>query len=104
MTDEAMRAARLAAMRRSYSLGGLAEGDLAEDWLTQLRRWLAEAEDGGILEPNAMILTTATPDGAPSARTVLLKGLDEIGRTLLEEPSIAAFERRRAAMAARGPA
>jgi 3-isopropylmalate/(R)-2-methylmalate dehydratase small subunit len=37
-------------------------------------------------------------------REMLLKGLDEIGRTLLEEPSIAAFERRRAAMAARGPA
>jgi 3-isopropylmalate/(R)-2-methylmalate dehydratase small subunit len=37
-------------------------------------------------------------------REMLLKGLDEIGRTLLEEPKIAAFERRRAALAARGPA
>lgn len=74
-----MRAARLAAMRRSYGLGGLDEADLAEDWLTQLRHWLAEAEDGGILEPNAMLLATATPDAAPSARTVLLKGLDERG-------------------------
>ena len=74
-----MRAARLAAMRRSYSLGGLDESDLAEDWLAQLRRWLAEAEDGGILEPNAMVLATAGPDAAPSARTVLLKGLDERG-------------------------
>jgi pyridoxamine 5'-phosphate oxidase len=55
VTDDAMRAARLAAMRRSYSLGG------------------------GILEPNAMVLATAAPDGAPSARTVLLKGLDERG-------------------------
>jgi 3-isopropylmalate/(R)-2-methylmalate dehydratase small subunit len=36
-------------------------------------------------------------------REMLLKGLDEIGRTLLEEPKIAAFERRRAAVAARGP-
>ena len=79
MTDEAMRAARLAAMRRSYEQGGLDERDLAADWLTQLRHWLAEAEDGGVLEPNAMILTTATPEGAPSARTVLLKGLDERG-------------------------
>src|SRR4051794_2020514 len=74
-----MRAARLAAMRRSYSLGGLAESDLAADWLTQLGRWLGEAEDGGVLEPNAMVLATAAPDGAPSARTVLLKGLDERG-------------------------
>jgi pyridoxamine 5'-phosphate oxidase len=79
VTDEAMRAARLAAMRRSYGLGGLRQEDLAEDWLTQLRHWLAEAESGGILEPNAMVLATATPDGAPSARTVLLKGLDERG-------------------------
>ena len=74
-----MRAARLAAMRRSYEQGGLDESNLAADWLTQLRRWLAEAEDGGVLEPNAMILATAGPEAAPSARTVLLKGLDERG-------------------------
>lgn len=74
-----MRAARLADMRRSYGLGGLDQRDLADDWLAQLRRWLAEAENGGILEPNAMVLATATADGAPSARTVLLKGLDEHG-------------------------
>jgi pyridoxamine 5'-phosphate oxidase len=79
VTDEAIRAARLAAMRHSYELGGLDEADLAGDWLTQLRSWLAEAQDGGVLEPNAMILATATQDGAPSARTVLLKGLDERG-------------------------
>ena len=79
MTDEAMRAARLAAMRRSYGLGGLDEGDLAPDWLAQLRQWLAEAEDGGILEPNAMVLATATADGRPNARSVLLRGLDERG-------------------------
>ena len=69
-----MRAARLAAMRRSYEIGGLDEADLADDWLDQLRRWLREAEDGGVLEPNAMLLATATPAGAPSARTVLHQG------------------------------
>src|SRR4051794_3298656 len=79
MTDDALRAARLADMRRSYGLGGLAESDLAPDWLAQLRRWLGEAEGGGILEPNAMVLATASAQGAPSARTVLLKGLDERG-------------------------
>ena len=79
MTDDAIRAARLAAMRRSYALGGLDEAELAADWLAQLRQWLAEAEDGGVLEPNAMVLATAAPDAAPSARTVLLKGLDERG-------------------------
>jgi pyridoxamine 5'-phosphate oxidase len=64
-------------MRRSYELGGLDVGDLAPTWLSQLERWLAEAEV--LLEPNAMVLATASADGQPSARTVLLKGLDERG-------------------------
>lgn len=74
--------ARLQAMRRSYELGGLAEEDLAPDWLTQLRAWLTDAETAGLTEPNAMILATADTDGRPSARTVLLKGLDEDGLVL----------------------
>jgi pyridoxamine 5'-phosphate oxidase len=69
-------------MRRTYELGGLDVGDLAADWLTQFRRWLADAVDAGVTEPNAMILATATPDGRPSARTVLLKGADEDGLVL----------------------
>jgi pyridoxamine 5'-phosphate oxidase len=69
----------LAAMRRSYELGGLHEDDLAPTWLQQLRDWFADAAAGGIGEPNAMILATVTPDGRPDARTVLLKGLDEDG-------------------------
>jgi pyridoxamine 5'-phosphate oxidase len=74
--------ARLQAMRRSYEQGGLAEDDLAGDWLTQLRAWLTDAETAGLTEPNAMILATADADGRPSARTVLLKGLDEDGLVL----------------------
>ncbi len=70
---------RLAAMRRSYELGGLAESDLADTWLGQLRVWLADAAQHGIPEPNAMILATAGEECAPAARTVLLKGLDERG-------------------------
>jgi pyridoxamine 5'-phosphate oxidase len=66
-------------MRRSYELAGLAEDDLAPTWLAQLRRWLEEA--AGVAEPNAMVLATAGADGRPSARTVLLKGLDERGLT-----------------------
>jgi pyridoxamine 5'-phosphate oxidase len=50
---------------------------LAPTWLEQLERWLSDAEV--LLEPNAMVLATASPDGRPSARTVLLKGLDERG-------------------------
>jgi len=70
---------RLAAMRRSYERGGLDEGELAPTWLGQFERWLADAVDAGIAEPNAMVLATADRAGAPSARTVLLKGLDERG-------------------------
>lgn len=79
MTDDPLAAVRLAAMRRSYEQGGLDEADLAPTWLEQLRAWLADAEEHGILEPNAMVLATAAPDAAPAVRTVLLKGLDERG-------------------------
>ena len=57
------------------------ESDLAPDWLTQLRRWLSEAEAAGAVEPGAMVLSTASAAGAPSARHVLLKELDERGLT-----------------------
>ena len=75
-------AARVARMRRSYERGGLAEEDLAATWLEQLARWLADAEAAGLAEPNAMVLATADPEGRPSARTVLLKGLDARGLVL----------------------
>ncbi len=80
--DPALTAARVAQMRRSYEQGGLAEDDLAPTWLEQLVRWLAEAEAAGLPEPNAMVLATADPQGRPSARTVLLKGVDERGLVL----------------------
>jgi pyridoxamine 5'-phosphate oxidase len=69
----------LAAMRREYARSGLSEGDLAPTWLAQLRQWLRVATEAGLPEPNAMVLATADPGGQPSARTVLLKGLDERG-------------------------
>ncbi len=69
----------LAAMRESYSLAGLSESDLAPDWLTQFRRWLADAVDSGLGEPNAMVVATASPDGDVAGRCVLCKGLDESG-------------------------
>lgn len=71
----------LGAMRRSYDRGGLEEEDLAPTWLDQLTRWLAEARSEGAPEPNAMVLATAGAGGAPGARTVLLKGVDERGLT-----------------------
>ena len=67
----------MADLRREYARAGLAEQDLAATWLEQLTRWLDDA--AGLVEPNAVVLATATPDGVPSARTVLLKGYDERG-------------------------
>ncbi|MGN6171844.1 MAG: pyridoxine/pyridoxamine 5'-phosphate oxidase, partial [Streptosporangiaceae bacterium] len=66
-------------LRQSYRRGALIESDLAPDWLTQLRAWIDEAVNAGILEPNAMVLATADAGGRPNARSVLLRGLDERG-------------------------
>ena len=66
-------------MRRAYGRGQLEESELEPTWLAQLARWLEEAVRAGGPEPNAMVLATASRDGAPSARTVLLKSLDERG-------------------------
>jgi pyridoxamine 5'-phosphate oxidase len=69
----------LADLRKDYSLAGLMEKDLARDPFRQFEKWFAEAQGAKIAEPNAAVLTTATRDGRPSARTVLLKGLDGRG-------------------------
>jgi pyridoxamine 5'-phosphate oxidase len=56
------------------------ESALAPDWLTQFRRWYADAEAAPeIGEPSAMVLATAGADAIPGARTVLLKSVDERG-------------------------
>jgi len=52
---------------------------VAADPIAQFRRWYGEAEAAGVRQPDAMTLATATPTGAVSARTVLLRGLDERG-------------------------
>ena len=69
----------LADLRKDYSLAGLAEKDLARDPFRQFDKWFQEAEGAKLTEPNAMTLATASPDGVPSARTVLLKGVDGRG-------------------------
>lgn len=57
----------------------LLEGQLTSDPLIQFRLWFDEAIDAGIPDANAMTLATATPDGKPSARVVLLKSIDDRG-------------------------
>jgi len=57
----------------------LTRRDLDPDPLAQFRAWLEAAEAAGVRMPNAMTLATASLDGRPSARSVLLRGLDERG-------------------------
>jgi pyridoxamine 5'-phosphate oxidase len=59
----------------------LERADLEPDPVAQLRAWLDAAAKAGAREPNAMTLATAGSDGAPSARVVLLRGLDARGLT-----------------------
>jgi pyridoxamine 5'-phosphate oxidase len=66
-------------MRVSYEQGSLDATDLAATWHEQLQRWMDEAADFGLPEPNAMVLATADNQGRPSSRTLLCKGLDERG-------------------------
>lgn len=74
MTDDA-----LASMRTEYARTGLDETAAGTDPWALVGRWLTDAVTAGVHEPNAMALATATPDGAPSVRIVLMKGFDERG-------------------------
>lgn len=65
--------------RRDYLAGGLHRKDLHEDPIEQFSRWLKQACDAELLEPNAMTLATADAQGRPSQRTVLLKKFDQGG-------------------------
>jgi pyridoxamine 5'-phosphate oxidase len=69
----------LPTMRASYEGGTLDESELASTWHEQLQYWLDQAARMGVVEPNAMVLATSDPQGRPSSRTVLAKGLDVRG-------------------------
>ena len=66
-------------LRREYSRAELSERDVTPEPIAQFLLWFEQARAAELPEPNAMTLATATPDGAPSARIVLLKGVDERG-------------------------
>lgn len=68
-----------ASLRRDYANEALNERDVASDPVAQFRAWFAQASNAGVTEPNAMSLATVARDGRPSARIVLLKGLDHRG-------------------------
>ncbi|HEY7069319.1 MAG TPA: pyridoxamine 5'-phosphate oxidase [Acidimicrobiales bacterium] len=68
-------------LRQEYSFAGLSAADLAADPVEQFRTWFKTWHDVCVGDPNAMVVATAGADGRPSARTVLLRALDEGGFT-----------------------
>jgi pyridoxamine 5'-phosphate oxidase len=66
-------------LRKEYTRAGLVEGDVDPDPIVQFREWFEKVVEADLHEPNAMTLATASGDGKPSARVVLLKGYDERG-------------------------
>ena len=69
----------LADLRKSYEREKLDEADVAQDPLEQFTRWMQQAIDAQIPEPNAMTLATVSAENRPSTRPVLIKGCDERG-------------------------
>jgi pyridoxamine 5'-phosphate oxidase len=72
---------KLEEYRKEHHLSVLLEADLDGDPIRQFLNWFHDAATSGVAESNAMTLATATPDGRPSARMVLLRGVDERGFT-----------------------
>lgn len=66
-------------LRQDYRLASLDVSEVERDPFLQFKKWFQEALDAQLPEPNAMTLATATPDGKPTLRVVLLKGFDENG-------------------------
>jgi pyridoxamine 5'-phosphate oxidase len=66
-------------LRVSYEQGELNEGEVSHNPLDQFNKWLQEAINNQVPEPNAMVLATVNKDGQPGARNVLLKSADDNG-------------------------
>ena len=69
----------IADLRRDYASRALTEADALDDPIQQFSLWFGEALKAELLDTNAMTLATASRDGVPAARIVLLKGFDEAG-------------------------
>ena len=79
MTENFSMNGDIAAIRKTYSQKSLLESEADADPIRQFKLWWDEAIDAAIDEVNAMTLATASADGIPSARIVLLKGFDGSG-------------------------
>ena len=69
----------IADLRQEYMRAGLAEAGAQRDPMRQFELWFKDALDAGVPLPNAMTLATVDAAGAPSARVVLLKGIEDGG-------------------------
>jgi len=69
----------LSDLRENYGLGELSEQNCEANPIVQFEQWMKDAQRAELKEPNAMVLATATPDGRPSARVVLLKEVSDLG-------------------------
>ncbi|HEY9711694.1 MAG TPA: pyridoxamine 5'-phosphate oxidase [Oculatellaceae cyanobacterium] len=69
----------VANLRKEYTFQGLSETEAHHNPFEQFKIWFEQALAAQLPEPNAMTIATATPDGKPSARMVLLKDYDERG-------------------------
>jgi pyridoxamine 5'-phosphate oxidase len=67
----------IAEIRQEYMRSGLVETQAERDPIRQFEHWFQDALSAEVPLPNAMTLSTVTPEGAPSARTVLLKGVED---------------------------
>lgn len=65
--------------RVQYETAGLDLADLDSSPIVQWQRWYDQAAEGGVAEPNAMVVSTIADDGAPDARVVLVRAADERG-------------------------
>jgi pyridoxamine 5'-phosphate oxidase len=70
---------RIADLRQEYTAQSLHEAEIASDPIDQFEKWWQQAVSSEIKEPNAMTLATASADGVPSARVMLLKGFSKEG-------------------------
>lgn len=67
----------VADLRRNYTLSGLDRADLTEKPIDLFEKWLKNAIDSGLYDPNAVVVSTVNKEGQPHSRMVLLKNYDE---------------------------
>lgn len=79
MSGDKEESKSVAELRRDYNRQALLKSEVCDDPIEQFKEWFKQALSEDLIDPNAMTLSTATKDGFPSSRIVLLKGVDEDG-------------------------